>query len=95
MYSKIEKLEANQVTIQADIKELKINQEHIAKKIDAIADQVASLTEFKTETINRLDKIADDLDFIKHKGLQNKKEIFLLKKNFKSSLRPFVSTVSV
>lgn len=59
--------------MQEDILEIK-------NKVNAINEQSAELTKFRTETNNRLDKISDDLDFLTHKELQNEKEIFKFKR---------------
>lgn len=58
--------------IQSDIKDLKDGQKNanqildrIEKKLDAVNDQTADLTEFKTETGNKLNNISSDVEDIK------------------------------
>lgn len=48
--SKLDKIERNQNTMKYDINELK-------GKINAVYDQTADLTEFRTSTASKLDKI--------------------------------------
>lgn len=59
--------------LQADVSDIKT-------QIKSVVDQTADLTEFRTNTTDKLDKIIDDLDFLAHKEQQTEKEVFTIKK---------------
>ncbi|SHK61300.1 hypothetical protein [Paramaledivibacter caminithermalis] len=66
-----EELKKNQEELMIGYKELKVSQEEIVErldrienKFDVINEQIADLTEFKTETIQGLKDIKDTLKFI-------------------------------
>ena len=44
-------------SIQTDLKAVKDSQQRIEKKIDIIYEQTADLTEFRTDTKDKLDKL--------------------------------------
>jgi predicted nucleic acid-binding Zn-ribbon protein len=56
--------------IHKDITELKGGQQRIEKKLDAVVDQTADLTEFRTETKESLAKLTTDVEAIR-KDLSN------------------------
>lgn len=56
--------------IHKDITELKGGQQRIEKKLDAVVDQTADLTEFRTETKESLTKLTTDVEAIR-KDLSN------------------------
>lgn len=58
---------------------LQTGQDKIIKKLDAVYEQTADLTEFRTETKQDLSDIKDTLRFILHKEIETEKEIFKLK----------------
>ncbi|SHK55086.1 hypothetical protein [Paramaledivibacter caminithermalis] len=83
----LKELKTNQTIMQSDVNKLQQGQnktnerlDRIEKKLDAVYDQTANLTEFKTNA--KLDKISDDIDFLKHEEYQTKQDIFKIKKNF-------------
>lgn len=51
--------------LQSDIKDLKDGQNRIEKKLDAVYDQTADLTEFRTETKDKLNNISNGVNDIK------------------------------
>ena len=59
MEDKMNSMETKINSMESDIKELKDGQERIEEKIEAIYDQTANLTEFKTEVNMKLDKLCD------------------------------------
>ncbi|MCK4261223.1 MAG: hypothetical protein KAX49_19775 [Halanaerobiales bacterium] len=82
----LQKILENQVKMQSDITGLKANQERFEKKLDAIANQVADLTEFKAETtdmLTKMDEKIDQIKFVKHKAFRNEEDLFNLKQAFK------------
>ncbi|AZR72211.1 hypothetical protein BBF96_01640 [Anoxybacter fermentans] len=85
MQSDIAKIQSDITKMQSDITNLKSEVKEIKLDLKTVMEQTAELTEFRTETIRKFDKISNDIDFIKHKELQNEQDIFYLKKNFKSS----------
>jgi len=70
--------------ILGELKNLKEGQERIEKKLDAVNNQTANLTEFRTETNMKLDKIVEDIDFLKHKEFLNEQDIFSIKKRIQA-----------
>ncbi|MBT9147162.1 MAG: hypothetical protein DDT32_00914 [Syntrophomonadaceae bacterium] len=63
------------------LKSLSEGQERIEKKLHAVYEQTAMLSEFRTETNNKLNDISNTADFLMHKGSQTEKEIFAIKKD--------------
>ncbi|CCJ33088.1 hypothetical protein [Caloramator australicus] len=53
--------------------------ENMEKKLSAVFDQVADLTEFKTEVKEKLDNIRDDINAIEYVTSKNWNEITKLK----------------
>jgi predicted nuclease with TOPRIM domain len=51
--------------IQDDIKDMKSSQSRIEKKLDAVVEQTADLTEFRTETRDKLDNIVTEVTAIR------------------------------
>ncbi|MCK4260656.1 MAG: hypothetical protein KAX49_16890 [Halanaerobiales bacterium] len=87
----LQKILENQVKMQSDINDLKTNQERFEKKLDAVANQVADLTEFKAETTDmliKMDEKIDQIKFVKHKAFRNKEDLFNLKQAFKYTRNP-------
>ncbi len=67
----------NQINdMQSDIQEIKHN-------VNAINNQTADLTEFRSETNTKLDKICDDVEFLKHQEYETKQDLFNIKRNLK------------
>ena len=58
---------------------LQKGQERIEKKLDAVYEHTADLTEFRTSTSGNLIEIRKDVSFIKHKIHQNEEENFDIK----------------
>ena len=51
----------------------------IENKIDAVIEQTAMLTEFRTETMESIAKLQDDIKFLMYKETENEKNIYLIK----------------
>jgi len=47
--------------LKTDVSDLKSGQNRIEKKLDAVHDQTADLTEFRTETRDKLDSISNEV----------------------------------
>ncbi|WP_010250039.1 hypothetical protein [Acetivibrio cellulolyticus] len=84
--NKVSDLEKNQELLVKNQEQFAKNQEQFAegqarieKKLDAVYDQTAELTEFRTETRQNLNAISDNIRFLLHKEMETEKEIFLLK----------------
>lgn len=75
MDNRISNLEIGQNGMKTDIKEIK-------HKVNVINDQTALLTEFRTKTNEKLDKISEDIEFLKYEEYQTKQDIFKIKKRF-------------
>ena len=67
--------------MKTEITDIKASQNRLEKKLDDVYNQTADLTEFRTEANTKLDKISDDIEFLKHEEYQTKQDIFKLKKN--------------
>lgn len=63
----------SQKQMQSDISEIK-------GKVNAVYDQTADLTEFKTSISDKLDKISEDIEYLTHKEHQTEKEVYSIKK---------------
>ncbi len=70
--------------ILAELKGLKEGQERIEKKLDTVHDQTANLTEFRTEANMKLDRVAEVIEFLKHKEYQNEQDIYSIKKRIQA-----------
>lgn len=66
-------------TLKVDVFNLKEGQKRIERKLDAVYEQTAELTEFRTETRQQLGEIKDTLKFLLYKSSETEKEIHLLK----------------
>ena len=64
--------------IQSDVTEVKT-------KLDSVIEQTADLTEFRFTTNSKLDKISDDVEFLKHQEYETKQDLFNIKRNLKSA----------
>lgn len=78
-------LEEGQKSLLEGQKRLEERQEKFEQKLDAVYNQTAELTEFRTETRQNFQDIRDNIRFLMHKEMETEKEIFLLKdkKNIK------------
>ncbi|QEK13379.1 hypothetical protein FQB35_14475 [Crassaminicella thermophila] len=56
--------------ILSELKELKEGQNRIEKKLDSVYKHTAKITEDITEINMKIEKMSDDMDFIKHKEQQ-------------------------
>lgn len=61
----------------------KLDVKYVKQKIDNVYNQTYDLTEFKKDVTMKLDKIYDDVDFIKYEQFEGKQDLFKLKKNLK------------
>ncbi len=77
--NKVSILEKNQEQLTKNQEQFAEGQARIEKKLDAVYDQTAELTEFRTETRQNLNAISDNIRFLLHKEMENEKEIYLLK----------------
>ncbi|PRR81744.1 hypothetical protein [Clostridium vincentii] len=64
-----------------ELKDLKEGQVRIEKKLGSVHKHTAKITEEITGTNMKIDKISDDVDFLKHKEHQTEEDLFKLKKN--------------
>lgn len=62
----------NQIEMQKYLKEIKSD-------LNAVKDQTANLTEFRTQTNQNFTDIKDTLKFLLHKEIETEREIFKLK----------------
>jgi len=78
--SDVNSLKLDMSEVKADINELKEGQCRIEAKLDSVYDQTADLTEFRTESLESLNRIEDDVNFLTHKETQNEKMLFNLER---------------
>ena len=71
--------------VKADITGLKEGQSRIEAKLDSVYEQTADLTEFRTESLESLNRIEDDVNFLTHKETQNEKMLFNLERKIFTS----------
>ena len=86
MDARLDKLEAGQVEIRADINDLKAGQvkleagqAEITKDVKAIREQTEHLTEFEAKTDLNFKKISNDINTLKHITKDNLYDIAELK----------------
>ena len=77
--SDVSTLNDNMTVVKEDIVDLKGGQARIESKLDAVYNQTADLSEFRTETRQGISDIKDTMRFILHKEIETEKEIFKLK----------------
>jgi chromosome segregation ATPase len=66
--------------LSSDIKEIKIDVSDIKQKVNAIDEQTADLTEFRTETRQKLEKIENGIEVLGKEDFKNKIELVEIKK---------------
>lgn len=66
-------------SIQLNIKGLKEGQKIIEKKLDGVVEQTADLVGFRSEILNKVDGIRDDLSTVELVTANNYKDIAKLK----------------
>jgi chromosome segregation ATPase len=86
--SDVNDLKSDVSSLKSDVKDLKESQQRMESqmdrletKVDLVQTQTAELTEFKTDTTEKLDRLIVDVEFIKHKEHLNEEELFKLKTN--------------
>jgi chromosome segregation ATPase len=86
--SDVSSLKSDVSSLKSDVKDLKESQQRMESrmdrfetKVDLVQTQTAELTEFKTDTTEKLDRLIVDVEFIKHKEHLNEEELFKLKTN--------------
>jgi outer membrane murein-binding lipoprotein Lpp len=67
--------------ISSAVKELTEGQARIENKLDAVYKHTVKITEGITSANMKIDKISDDVEFLKHKEHQIEEDLFKLKKN--------------
>ena len=66
--------------LSSDVKEIKIDVSDIKQKVNAIYEQSADLTEFRTETRQNLEKIENGIEVLGKEDFKNKVELVEIKK---------------
>jgi DNA repair ATPase RecN len=69
----------NQEQLMKNQEKFAEDQARMERKLDAVYDQTAELTEFRTETRQNLNAINNNIRFLLHKEMETEKEIFFLK----------------
>ena len=64
-------IKENQNLMQSDITEIK-------SKVNSVYDQTSDLTEFRTETKDKLGSISKDIKFVKHKVQETEEDVFTI-----------------
>jgi hypothetical protein len=71
--------------LSSDISDLKSDVKDLNHKADVSYEQIAGLLEFRTETIDILKDIKEELKFLAHKEQENEKDLFKIKNKLKIS----------
>lgn len=79
MDTRLSAIERGQKEIRDEVKELKLGQEIIEKKLDGVVKQTADLVEFRCEILNKVDGIREDLSTVELVTANNYKDIAKLK----------------
>lgn len=74
--SKLNNIEKNQESMQSDLADIK-------NKINSVYDQTADLTEFRTETTDKLNIVSQDIKFVKHKIQETEEDMFAIQTHLK------------
>lgn len=82
---KLESLENGQQTANERLNQIESRLGRIETRQDAVFEQTAGLTEFRTEANRKLDDIANTVDYLTHKESQTEKDIFVIKKSISLS----------
>jgi len=65
--------------VKNDVAGIKIELSEVKTKLDAVCEQTAVLTEFKTDTAQHFADIKETLGFVLHKEIENERELYVLK----------------
>lgn len=86
----LKSMQSDMKSMQNDIKDLKSGQDRIEKRLDSVENkldlvynQTADLTEFKTQTNEKLNDISKDAGFIKHKLNRTEEDVFNIQSHLK------------
>ena len=66
-------------TLKTDVNDLNLGQSRIEQKLDAVINQTADLTEFRTEINNKLDSIDSNINTVEAVTKENLYDIAKLK----------------
>lgn len=75
-----ERLDGRIDRLEERFNNLEVEVREVGRKVDSVIEQTAVLTEFKSDTDQRLSDIKDTLQFISFKQVEQEKDIFHLKK---------------
>ena len=70
-------------SLKDDNKEIKLELNKINKKLDAVFEQTADLTEFKTITSDNIESIKKDIKFVKRKVKDTEEDVFVIQDHLK------------
>lgn len=83
---RLDSVESGLDEVKAELSEVKVRLDSVESgldevkvKLDAVYDQTAFLTEFKTETEQQFVDIKETLDFVLHKEVLTEKEVYSMK----------------
>ena len=65
--------------VKNDVAGMKDELSEVKTKLDAVCEQTAVLTEFKTDTEQHFADIKETLGFVLHKEIENERELYVLK----------------
>lgn len=65
--------------VKSDVSGMKAELSEVKIKLDAVCEQTANLTEFKTDTEQHFADIKETLGFVLHKEIENERELYVLK----------------
>lgn len=77
--SELSEVKSELSEVKSDLNEVKTELKEVNRKLDIIYDQTADLTEFKTETNDKLDKIIKEVTVMEKATMTNCYEIAQLK----------------
>ena len=72
---KVDNMEKGIEDLKTDVKDLKTDVKGLKQQVNAIYDQTANLTEFRTETRQKLRKIESSIVVISKENFDNKVEL--------------------
>jgi archaellum component FlaC len=65
--------------VKDDVAGIKTELSEVKTQLNAVCEQTANLTEFKTDTEQHFADIKETLGFVLHKEIENERELYVLK----------------
>lgn len=71
--------------VKADVADVKMEVANLSRKLGSVVEQTAGLLEFRTETIDKIDIIQEDMSYLASKAAQSNSQIIEIRKNIRNA----------